>query len=238
MAQPGVGGYQDPRRVLFAATRTFSTQRVFVGRRWWNANSPSKRTALVLTTCHRLAREYQLAGKYLPALEIYDALIGAGQADATTWRETGNALADVGEYAQAQDAFRHCLDLDADDAEAHNNRARVLYRLGDLDAAYDHLWRAIALSDSITAWQNLATMIPACPPHRCAGDPTGAAGIRRQTRSTVTDGKAYLAPIPAKVLAASDWLPLFGLSLRELHEAGVGADQPPRSHRLLIASVE
>lgn len=111
----------------------------------------------------QLARTWHREGKYLAALRAYDRLIELGTADASVWCETGNALADVGEHAQAIGAFEQSLLLDERNVEAHNNLARSLYRLGDPTAAVCHLKRAVEQSDSLNAWINLATMIPGCP---------------------------------------------------------------------------
>lgn len=110
-----------------------------------------------------LALAYHRHRRYLPALQAYDRLIELGAADGAVWCQTGNALTDVGEYAQAIPAYEHSLRHQPDSAEAHHNLARVHYRLGDLSAAIEHLQRAAALSDSLATWVSWATMIPACP---------------------------------------------------------------------------
>ncbi len=110
-----------------------------------------------------LARALCRAGRYLPALQAYDRLIELGAADGAVWCETGNALADVGEYAQAIGAFENSLAADATNVEAHHNLARVQYRLGDLDGAVANLRQAARSGDQLTTWLSLATMIPGCP---------------------------------------------------------------------------
>ena len=100
---------------------------------------------------------------YIPALRAYDRIIELGAATAETWCATGNALADVGECAQAVGAFENSIALDALHAEAHHNLARVLYRLGDVDRAAGHLQRSIDEADAPQTWQSLATLIPAAP---------------------------------------------------------------------------
>lgn len=111
----------------------------------------------------RLAEAYCRAGRMLPALQTYDRLIDLGAADAAVWRGTGNALTDVGEYAQAIGAYEQALKLDDDDAEARHNLARVLYRLGDADRAVDHLRQLARQHDRLETWVGLATILPGCP---------------------------------------------------------------------------
>ncbi len=110
-----------------------------------------------------LAEAYYQAGRLLPALRAYDRVIELGAASAATWCRTGNALADVGEYAQAIGAYEKCLDQEASCAEAHHNLARVLYRLGQIDRAVEHLERCAGFSTAIDPWLSLATLIPGDP---------------------------------------------------------------------------
>ena len=49
----------------------------------------------------RLADQYHRQGKLLPALRLYDRLIDLDRADQAIWLATGDALTDIGEYAQA-----------------------------------------------------------------------------------------------------------------------------------------
>jgi len=111
----------------------------------------------------KLAEACLRGGQYLPALRAYDRVIELGAATAQTWCATGNALADVGEYAQAIGAFENGLDLDGGHSEAHHNLARVLYRLGDVDRAAKHLEIAIEQTDAPQSWLSLATLIPGAP---------------------------------------------------------------------------
>ena len=144
-----------------------------------------------------LAQKWHREGKYLPALRAYDRLIDLGAADAGVWCETGNALMDVGEYAQAIDAFGRSLLLDDSSAEAHNNLARSLYRLGDVTAAVGHLKRSAEQSDSLNAWINLATIIPGCPQ-------TGHAEVLR-VRSMFVEKLAAASPRPVRPVVS--WPP-------------------------------
>lgn len=99
----------------------------------------------------------------LPALRAYDRLIGCGAADARDWCHTGQALNDVGEYAQAIGAYEESLRRDQASAEAHHAFSRVLYRLGEVDRAADQLRQAIDAGGGIRSRLSLATMIPCAP---------------------------------------------------------------------------
>jgi protein O-GlcNAc transferase len=111
----------------------------------------------------RLAEACVRGDQYLAALKAYDRIIELGAATAETWCATGNALADVGEYAQAVGAFENGIDLGDGNAEAHHNLARVLYRLGDVDRAAAHLHLSVSEADAAQTWMNLATLIPGAP---------------------------------------------------------------------------
>lgn len=111
----------------------------------------------------KLAAAYYQSEQHLPALRTYDRLIELGSATAGTWRATGDALTDVGEYAQAIGAYEHSIELDDKNAETHHNLARVVYRLGDVDRAVNHLQIATRHSDAIQSWLSLATLIPGAP---------------------------------------------------------------------------
>ena len=111
----------------------------------------------------KLAAAHHSSGQYLPALNIYDRLIRLGAAAAEIWCATGNALADLGEYAQAIGAYENSLKQYDANQEAHNNLAQVLYRLGDVECAACHLEYAADRCDAITPWINLATLLPGSP---------------------------------------------------------------------------
>lgn len=100
--------------------------------------------------------------EYIPALRTFDRLIGIGRANAVDYTHTGDALTDVGEYAQAVDAYRRSLDLAPDDPQTHHNLGRVLYRLGQTDLAAGHLKQCAGLCDRIDPWLSLAIILPGC----------------------------------------------------------------------------
>jgi predicted O-linked N-acetylglucosamine transferase (SPINDLY family) len=110
-----------------------------------------------------LALAYRGAGQIVPALRVYDRLIGLGAATVETWRATGDALCDVGEYAQAVDAYEHSLALSPESPERQHDYGRALFKLGEADEAARRIERAARCSDSIVPWASLATMIPGVP---------------------------------------------------------------------------
>ncbi|MGE0757902.1 MAG: hypothetical protein AB7F89_06080 [Pirellulaceae bacterium] len=122
------------------------------------------------------ARAFQQSGKLLAALQAYDDLIGTGVADADIWRETGNALSQVGEFAQAVVAYGHSRELAPANAETHNNLSKAWYYLGDLDQALECAQQAAVLSDELTPRLNLATLIPNCP----SATPSQILAVRRE----------------------------------------------------------
>lgn len=111
----------------------------------------------------KLAATYRDRKQYIPALKVYDRLIELGCATAEIWRATGDTLADVGEYAQATQAYENSLVHDSSNPETHHQLGRVLYRLGELDKAIRHLESATEHSDAIAPWLALATAIPGAP---------------------------------------------------------------------------
>jgi len=138
-----------------------------------------------------LARALHQSGQMIPALQTYDRLIELGAATAEVWCETGNALTDVGEYAQAIGAFEQSLVLRQDDAETQHNLGRVLYRLGDVGRAVEHIERSASLSDSLNPWASLATMIPGDP----LADHAKVRRVREQYAERLTP---FAPPIPRR----------------------------------------
>jgi tetratricopeptide (TPR) repeat protein len=83
-------------------------------------------------------------------------LIEWGATTAEIWSATGNVLTDVGEYAQAIAAYENSLQRDDANPETHHNLARVLYRLGEVDAAARHMEYALTRGAGIATWLSLA----------------------------------------------------------------------------------
>jgi predicted O-linked N-acetylglucosamine transferase (SPINDLY family) len=94
---------------------------------------------------------------------LYDRLIDLGAATAATWCATGSVLTELGEFAQAAGAYEQSLRCQPHNPEAHHDLGRVLYKLGDVDRAADHLEQAAGQCDLIHPWLSLATIIPGCP---------------------------------------------------------------------------
>lgn len=141
----------------------------------------------------KLAKAYHLSAQYLLALKAYDRLIDLDAATAETWCETGNALKDVGEYAQAIAAYQNSLKQDDSNPEAHHNLAMVLYRLGDVDRAVGHLELAAEKSNAIASWISLATIIPGAP----GADLRRILDVRTKVASKLADliGSQGITPI-------------------------------------------
>jgi protein O-GlcNAc transferase len=127
-----------------------------------SAGSSDEQLPEDLSLLEKLAWDHHQAGRFLPALRIYDRIIDLGGATAETWCATGNALTTLGEYAQAIGAYENSLKIDAQNPEAHHNLARALYRLGEVDRAACCLRIAGTLCDAIDPWLGLATIIPGC----------------------------------------------------------------------------
>ena len=109
-----------------------------------------------------LAAECRQQGQLLPALRIYDRLIDLGAATAATWcaPETPNRTR---RDAQAVAAYEQGLRCQPHNPEAHHDLGRVLYKLGDVDRAADHLEQAAGQCDLVHPWLSLATIIPGFP---------------------------------------------------------------------------
>ena len=175
-----------------------------------------------------LAAECRQQGQWLPALRIYDRLIDLGAATAATWCATGNALSELGEYAQAVGAYEQSLRCQPHNPEAHHDLGRVLYKLGDVDRAADHLEQAAGQCDLVHPWLSLATIIPGCPgasPERILE--IRQAFARRLTEQTGT-GEAERRPVGRRGRPTAGGLPVRPFPPASLHEAGVGTDQPTR----------
>ena len=109
-----------------------------------------------------LARSYVILRRFIPALETYDRVIERGAADAAVWLETGRALSDVREYAQALGALTQSLRLQPTD-EARYETARASFALGDLETARALFESVAAATDSVQAWASLGKIIPGVP---------------------------------------------------------------------------
>lgn len=140
-----------------------------------NAKKPSRRSRnpgdqpprdaqrLHAMELRRQGEEAATEGRWIDALRAYDGIIGLGIADAEIWRETGDLLLTVKEYAQAISAYQHSLQHDATFSVTHHQLARALYKMGEADEAVKHVRTAIDLHDHIEHWQALATVIPNAP---------------------------------------------------------------------------
>ena len=145
-----------------------------------NLPDPLPADAAVL---ERLAAGFRGRGELLPALRLYDRLIDLGVATAATWCAAGEALTELGEFAQAVGAYEQSLRRQPDNAEAQHELGRVLYRLGDPDRAAEHLEQSARLCDLVHPWLSLATIIPGCP----SANPERILDVRRTFASRLAD---------------------------------------------------
>jgi predicted O-linked N-acetylglucosamine transferase (SPINDLY family) len=148
------------------------------------------------TELERQAAECRRQGRLLEALKLYDRVIELGAASAATWYATGDALAEVAEYAQAIGAYEQALRLRPNDPKALHDLARVLYRLGDVERAARHLEQAAALCDSINPWLSLATLVPGAPGASQERICEVRMGFARRLRDAYGPG-AQSRPLPA-----------------------------------------
>jgi predicted O-linked N-acetylglucosamine transferase (SPINDLY family) len=109
------------------------------------------------------ARKAVSEGRLLDALHAYDRMAELEAADEHVWREMASALVEVGESAQSLGAFENSLALNPDSVETHNDLAKALYHLGDVESAAAHLRRAVELSDAPSMWLNLAVLLVGVP---------------------------------------------------------------------------
>lgn len=128
--------------------------------------------------------------RLVAALETYDRLIGLGAADAAVWLETGQALTEVREYAQASDALARSLQM-APSHEARYAMGRAVFALGDVQAACAHFRTVAVATDAIQAWSSLAKIIP--------GDPSATHAVIRESRQAFAKWLRRHAGLPSRV---------------------------------------
>jgi predicted O-linked N-acetylglucosamine transferase (SPINDLY family) len=110
-----------------------------------------------------MARACRMAGRRIEALKALDRIIVTGQANAEVWLLTGDLLAELREWAQAFDAYRHALEMAPDEAIAHHQLATAAFRLGEVDLAAAHLQAAVAARPEAGSLTSLASLIPGSP---------------------------------------------------------------------------
>ena len=101
--------------------------------------------------------------RLLPALEKLDQVICRGHANLETWNLAAEALLELGEYAHAIDLSGQALAVAPDDGQANFLAASAQYQMGDVSGAVRLFRQAIRSDQSLTAWCNLATVIPGDP---------------------------------------------------------------------------
>jgi len=140
-----------------------------------------------------LAGTHLARGRVKDALTVYNHLIALGDVGAQTWFAIGQALIRVNEFAQAIGAFRQSLAI-ADTGQARHHLGQVLFHLGDIDGALDHLEIAARDTDLLSSWLALATISPGAP----SASQESVLRIRRQFASRLAT--SALAARPRKVI--------------------------------------
>lgn len=97
---------------------------------------------------------------HIDALRTLDRLIALGAANEHDWCLTGNALGEVGEFAQSLGAYQAALDLNAKNNEARHDLGRAYYRLGDVDRAVAEIKAVAQQTEALHVWTGLATCAP------------------------------------------------------------------------------
>ncbi|MEZ6117697.1 MAG: tetratricopeptide repeat protein [Pirellulaceae bacterium] len=97
---------------------------------------------------------------YVDALRSLDRVIDMDAANDHDWCLTGNALCEVGEFAQSLGAYQAALELNAENIEARHNLGRAYYRLGDVDSAVREIKVVAQQTDALHVWTGLATCAP------------------------------------------------------------------------------
>lgn len=141
-----------------------------------------------------LAGTVLACGRVKDALIVYNRLIALGDVGAQTWFAIGQALIRVNEFAQAAGAFRQSLAV-AESGQARHHLGQVLFQLGDIDGALEHLEIAARESDLLASWLALATISPGAP----SASQESVLRIRRQFASRLA--ASDLAVEPRQVIA-------------------------------------
>jgi len=80
------------------------------------------------------------------ALALYDKSIAIAPRNAACLSNRGNALFDLGRFAEAEESHRGAVEVDPDLATAHNNRGNAQRKIGALAEALQSYDRALSLS--------------------------------------------------------------------------------------------
>jgi Flp pilus assembly protein TadD len=98
--------------------------------------------------------------RYAEALSAYERATTLEPGNAIYWKDTGNALADLGRYAEALSAIEQALILDPQSAPAWNSKGTVLYDLGRHDEALSAIEQALILDpQSAPAWNSKGVVL-------------------------------------------------------------------------------
>jgi hypothetical protein len=111
----------------------------------------------------RAAVALEEAGKYADAARAYRTILVQHPDSLLAWTNLGNAEMQLGNRAEAEDAFRRALALDATSRDALNNLAWLLYQSKRYDEAESLARKAVAQhgSDSYLVLDTLARVLAA-----------------------------------------------------------------------------
>ena len=96
-------------------------------------------------------------GRYADAADAYRRILADHPDSTVAWTNLGNAEAQLGDKAKAEEAFRKALALDGTSADTLNNLAWLLYQEKRLDEAEQLAHRAVAAT-APDAWMRLDTL--------------------------------------------------------------------------------
>jgi hypothetical protein len=111
----------------------------------------------------RAAVALEEAGKYADAAHAYRVILAQHPDSLLAWTDLGNAEVQLGNRAEAEDAFRKALALDATARDALNNLAWLLYQSKRYDEAESLARKAVAQRgpDSYMVLDTLARVLAA-----------------------------------------------------------------------------
>lgn len=105
----------------------------------------------------RAAVALETNGKYADAAASYEKIVADHPDHVVAWTNLGNARAELGDRAKAEEAFRKALAVDPTAADALNNLAWLLYQENRLPEAEELAHRAVA-SPAPDGWMRLDTL--------------------------------------------------------------------------------
>jgi predicted O-linked N-acetylglucosamine transferase (SPINDLY family) len=155
----------------------------------------SEEAAKVLTQCvHYLPEDsivHELLGEALarsgepdPALASYRRALALGRRTRRVLFSCGNLLSIRGEFAHADEAFRHGMDIPGDEPPPWHNWGRARFELGDVSGAVDAFRQSLGQGVEASL-RDLAVILP--------GDPTARPAQVLETRRRLAESVALPA---------------------------------------------